>query len=55
MTTGSSSFHPDRVDEIIDHCGPRVAHEAMIRRRLLAGEKLGDITGASERLNNHLG
>lgn len=45
----------DQVAEIIDHCGPRVEHEAMIRRRLLAGEKLGEITGASDRLKQHLG
>ncbi len=41
---------PERVAEIIEHCGPRVDYEAQIRRRLLAGEKLGEITGASERL-----
>ncbi len=45
----------DRVDEIIKHCGPRVEHEAMIRRRLHAGEKLGVITGASDRLAQNTG
>ena len=45
---------PDHVAEIIDHCGPRVEYEAEIRRRLLAGEKLGEITGASERLLRNL-
>lgn len=45
---------PDQVAAVIDHCGPRVQHEADIRRRLLAGEKLGEITGASERLMKHL-
>lgn len=44
---------PVHVAEIIDHCGPRVEYEAQIRRRLLAGEKLGEITGASERLMQH--
>lgn len=41
---------PDRVAEVIDHCAPRVEYEDMIRQRLRAGEKLGDITGASNRL-----
>jgi regulator of RNase E activity RraA len=45
----------DRVAEVIDHCGPRVEYEAMIRRRILAGEKLGEITGASERVMQNLG
>lgn len=45
---------PDRVQEVIERCGPRVEYEAEIRRRLLAGEKLGEITGASERVLSNL-
>ena len=44
----------DRVEEVISRCGPRVEYEADIRRRLLAGEKLGEITGASERLRQNI-
>jgi regulator of RNase E activity RraA len=47
-------FPPDRVDEIIRRCGPRVDWEVEVRRRLLAGEKLGEITGASQRLMQNL-
>ncbi|MFW6074975.1 MAG: RraA family protein [Chloroflexota bacterium] len=41
---------PDQVAAVIDHCGPRVEYEEMIRKRLRGGERLGDITGASTRL-----
>ena len=44
-----------RVEEVISHCGPRVQYEADIRRRLLAGERLGEITGASDRVMRHVG
>jgi len=46
---------PAMVADVIERCGPRVDREAMIRRRLLAGEQLGDITGANERLRAALG
>lgn len=41
---------PSMVAEVLERCGPRVEREAMIRRRLHAGEQLGDITGANEKL-----
>ncbi len=44
----------DRVAEVIEHCGPRVAYEETIRQRLYAGEKLGEITGATERLMQNI-
>lgn len=46
---------PDRVDEIIERCTPRYEREAETRRRLHAGEKLGEISGASERLLRNVG
>jgi regulator of RNase E activity RraA len=45
---------PGQVSEIIARCGPRVEREAETRRRLLAGEKLGEISGASARLMQNL-
>ncbi|RIK43198.1 MAG: 4-hydroxy-4-methyl-2-oxoglutarate aldolase [Chloroflexi bacterium] len=41
---------PDVVEEVVQRCLPRVEREAMIRARLLAGEALGEITGATPRL-----
>ena len=41
---------PTNIQEIIQRCAPRYANEAEVRRRLLAGEKLGDISGASDRV-----
>ena len=41
---------PTNIQEIIRRCAPRYANEAEVRRRLLAGEKLGDISGASDRV-----
>lgn len=41
---------PEMVAEVVERCEPRVEREAMIRRRLHAGEQLADITGAHEKL-----
>ncbi len=44
----------DQVREAVEHCGPRVAWEEQVRLRLLAGERLSDITGAADRLNSQI-
>lgn len=41
---------PAMVPEIIERCLPRFQREAVTRRRILAGEALGDISGANERI-----
>lgn len=40
----------EQVAEVIARCTPKVEREVETRRRLHAGEKLGEISGASERL-----
>lgn len=47
---GAMVVPPNKVAEIVEHCGPRVEYEAMIRERILAGEQIGDITGANRRI-----
>jgi regulator of RNase E activity RraA len=46
---------PSMVAEVVERCAPRVEREALIRRRLLAGEQLADITGANEKIRAALG
>jgi len=41
---------PPMVPEIIERCRPRYEREAVTRRRILAGEALGDISGANARV-----
>jgi 4-hydroxy-4-methyl-2-oxoglutarate aldolase len=46
---------PEMAAEVIERCAPRVEREARIRRRLLAGEQLAEITGANEKIRAALG
>ena len=46
---------PGMVADVVTRCTPRVEREALVRRRLLAGEQLADISGANEKLRAALG
>lgn len=41
---------PGMVPDVIERCLPRFQREAVTRRRILAGEALGDISGANQRV-----
>lgn len=45
---------PAEVADVVERCEPRVQREAEIRRRLHAGERLSDITGAAQRVADTL-
>jgi 4-hydroxy-4-methyl-2-oxoglutarate aldolase len=45
---------PDQVADVVRLCEPRIEWEATMRRRLHAGEALGDITGANAKVDAHI-